>query len=149
MTLSDRLLSDLNSTFDGDAWHGTPLRRMLDGVDDARAHLRPIADAKTIAELVAHITSWTEIVERRVRFEPFDVTSAMDFPKVEGTKLDDWIVRLEAAHAKLAGTVATLSDADFDKLVPGRPHTLDYTLRGLIHHSTYHAAQIAILKKLV
>ena len=149
MMLAERLLRDLQSTFDGDAWHGTPLRRMLDGIDDERANKRPVANTKTIAELLAHVVSWTEIVERRARFEQFDVSTADDFPDVDGTKFEDWITRLERAQAKLVDTVSKLSDADFDKIVPGRKHTLDFTLRGLIHHSTYHAAQIAMLKKLV
>ena len=148
MNLAKRAVIDLKSTFDGQAWYGTPLRRLLDGVDREMAHERPIASARTIAELLAHITAWIEIVGRRVTGETVEVTPEMDFPSVEGVPWNEQIERLERAHATLVERVRGLSDEDFDRQVEAhRNYSVDFMLRGLVHHNTYHAAQIAMLKK--
>jgi uncharacterized damage-inducible protein DinB len=141
------MLLELNANFDGDAWHGTPLLRLLDGVDDAKAHARPLAKAKTIAELVGHIIAWMEIVQRRAAGEAVDVTPEMDFPSVEGVAMADAVKHLQSAHTRLIDTVARLQDDDFDRVVAGKPYTVDYMLHGLISHNAYHGGQIALLKK--
>ena len=51
-TINDTLTA-LRSNFDGEPWHGSSLRKTLSGVDPARVHARPIAKAKSIAELLA------------------------------------------------------------------------------------------------
>ena len=147
MRLADRILVQLTSTFDGNAWHGTPLRKMLDGIDETRANARPIAAARTIAELTAHATAWIEITARRARGEQFEVTPEMDFPPVDGVPWIAILERLDRAHADLVETVRGMSDADIDANVAGKSYTNEYMLHGVAHHNTYHAAQIAMLKK--
>jgi uncharacterized damage-inducible protein DinB len=149
MTNTERLLRDLQSTYDGDAWHGTPLRRMLDGVDDAGGDAHPIEGARSIKELLAHVASWNEIVDRRIGGEAYVPPLEVDFPSVEGVSLASLLARLDAAHDRLLARVATLRDEDLDRLTPGKDYTIDFMLRGLVHHDTYHAAQIAMLKKMV
>lgn len=143
------MLLELNSTFDGDAWHGTPLRRMLDGVSETRARTRPSEAVRSIAELLGHITAWIEIVQRRLTGERVDVTAELDFQNVAKVSWREGIERLERAHSSLVDTVARMKDSDFDETVPGKSYTVDFMLHGVVHHNTYHAAQIALLKKLV
>jgi uncharacterized damage-inducible protein DinB len=147
LKLSERIVRDLRSTYDGRAWHGTPVRRMVDGVDDARANAHPIDGARSIAELLAHLVAWMEIVERRLRDEAWEVTEEEDFPSVDGVAFDAIVARMERAHAALIATVEQLSDEELDRKVPDGRYTKDFMLRGLIHHTTYHAAQTAMLKK--
>jgi uncharacterized damage-inducible protein DinB len=149
MTIIERILRDLRATYDGDAWHGTPLRRMFDGVGDARANEHPIAGAHSIKELLAHIVSWNEIVERRTGGEAYEPPADVDFPSVDGVAMDSLLARLDTAYDRLLARVATFRDEDLDAIVPGKPYTLDFMLHGLIHHNTYHSAQVAMLKKLV
>jgi uncharacterized damage-inducible protein DinB len=150
MTLAERMLRDLKSTFDGTGtWHGTPLRRMIARVDDARGDAHPIAGARSIKELLAHATSWIEIVDRRIGGEAYDPPLEVDFPAVDGISMAALLARLDAAHARLLDRVSTLRDEDFDATVPGKRYTIDFMLRGLVHHTTYHAAQIAMLMKMV
>lgn len=150
MTLTERLLRDLRSTYDGDdTWHGTPLRRMFEGLDDAFAETHPIAGARSIKELLAHATAWVEIVDRRLGGETYDPPYEVDFPSVHGVALDSLLARLDAAHERLCASVAALHDEDFERIVPGKSYTVDFMLRGLTHHNTYHAAQISMLRKVV
>ena len=145
--MKERVLAELRENFDGQPWHGSPLRRLLDGVDDAAAHRRSIPAAKTMAELLAHITAWIEIVARRAAGEVFEVTPAMDFPDPNGQTWSSLVAAAETAHAKLLEAVAQLDDATLRALVPDKPYTMAWMLDGLMHHNTYHGAQIALLKK--
>ncbi len=78
--------------------------------------------------------------------EEVKVTPEMDFPSVDGVRWEEQLARLDAAHARLLEVVNTLEDADFDRMIEEK-YSLDFMLRGVIHHTTYHAAQIALLKK--
>lgn len=148
MRLVERMLLQINAIYDGQAWHGTPLRRILDDIDDDEANARPIAAAHTIHELLAHIIAWNEIVQQRLTGVEVEATPEMDFPSVAGVTFAESLEHLQRAHSALIDTVARMSDRDFDKKVPGTRYTNDYMLHGLLHHNTYHAAQIALLKKI-
>jgi uncharacterized damage-inducible protein DinB len=147
MRLVERMLLELNAAFDGEAWYGTPLRRLLDGIDDPTAHRRAIPSAHTIAELLAHVSAWMEIVAMRLGGIAFDPSVAEDYPSVEGVPLSQAIGRLERAHTKLVDTVARMTDADFDRMIAGKNYTADFMLHGVVQHNAYHAGQIALLKK--
>jgi uncharacterized damage-inducible protein DinB len=117
------------------------------GIEAKKSVEKPIANARSIAELFGHLIAWNEIVARRVAEEAFEVTEELDFPDVSKTKWPDLLKRFEAAHAKLVENVSRLKDADLERTVPGKKHSFAAELHGLMHHNTYHSAQIALLKK--
>jgi uncharacterized damage-inducible protein DinB len=147
MRLVDRLALDLVNTYDGPAWHGTSLRRMVADVDEQTAQARPIASARTIAELTAHVASWIGIVERRLRGEVFDVPQELDFPPGDAVPFTQLLEEMDAAYQQLLQTLRSFDDALLDEPVAGKSYTNWTMIVGLMHHSTYHAAQIAVLKK--
>ena len=147
MRLVERVARELESTFAGPAWHGTALRPMISDVDEARAQARPIGNARTIAELTAHVCAWIGIVERRLRGELFEVTPEEDFPPGDAMPFAELIALLDRRHERLLQTLRACSDDLLDEQVPGKKHTHWTELAGLAHHNTYHAAQIAMLKK--
>jgi uncharacterized damage-inducible protein DinB len=147
-TLAKRAVIELNSVFLGDAWHGTPLRTMVEGIDDATAHAHPPGVTLSIAQLLAHIAAWNEIVARRTAGEQFEVSQEMDFPPVEGVPFADLIARAERAHERLVEVVKGLDDEAFDRKVPGKDHRVWNEVLGVAHHNVYHSAQIALIKKM-
>jgi uncharacterized damage-inducible protein DinB len=149
MRLIERMLLELNSNYDGDAWHGTPLRLMVAEVDERTAHLRPAAELKTIAEMLAHITAWIGIVQRRLAGERFEVTTEMDFPSIKGTSWSEQLQQLDAAHTLLIDTVARTPEDALDQRTAGKEYTNEFMLQGLISHNAYHAGQIALVKKML
>ena len=149
MRLADRFLTHYQSTYDGNAWHGLPLRTILAGIDDTKAHARPLAAAHSIAQLAAHLGAWIEIVERRARGEEVDVTPELDFPTVDGVAFSEIVARIERAHASFVDTVKTIDDAGFAAIVPGKKYTHEFMLFGVVNHNAYHSAQIALLKKAI
>lgn len=148
MRLVDRLAAELSSIYDGNAWHGTALKPMLATVDERLAQARPIGNARTIAELTAHLGAWIAIVERRLRGEVFEVTPEIDFPPGDAVPFGELLATIDTAQARLLETLRATDDAMLDELVPGKKHTHWTMLTGLAHHTTYHAAQIAMLKKI-
>jgi len=114
-----RIEDQLNRSFRGEAWHGLCLQDLLRDVTFSQAGARPIANAHGIWEIVLHITAWIDAVRRR----------------------------LEGAHEKLRGSIATLDPERLDQKVPGKPYSIYFMLDGVIQHNLYHAGQIALLKK--
>jgi len=58
MTEIERIVLELEREHSGDAWHGSPLRLILEGVDHRQAALRPLGKAQTIWQTVLQIISW-------------------------------------------------------------------------------------------
>jgi hypothetical protein len=145
-----RIADQLRRAFNGDAWHGPPLSKLLSNVDAGRASSRPVPSAHTIWELVLHIDLYVRIAK--------DAISGVPMPKLYGTE-KDWF---EIAHAsasawtaattalfanaeKLAQGIERLDDAALLKIVPGREYDFYYLFHGIVQHSLYHAGQIALL----
>jgi hypothetical protein len=55
--------------------------------------------------------------------------------------------QLGFAHRMLAADVRELKDETLDAMVPGLDHTVWILLHGVAEHGTYHAGQIALLKR--
>ena len=56
MKESERIADPLRRAWEGEAWHGPPLKEILAGVTAAQAAARPAAAAHSIWEIVHHIT---------------------------------------------------------------------------------------------
>jgi uncharacterized damage-inducible protein DinB len=146
MRLVERLIDQLNRAWGGEAWHGPPLRPLLDGISEEQSAERPLARAHTIGEIVMHLAVWIDVVTRRLRGEAFEPASAAeDWPPC--SQLSAALVLLEAAHSRLLDTLVRMSPEALDEAVPGKPYTAYVMLEGIIQHNLYHAGQIALLKK--
>ncbi len=146
-----RIGDQLRRGFDGDAWHGTPLRRLLDSIDHQQAAAHPVYGAHSIWELAAHITFWLEVAKRRIDGESVHGQAGEDWvTSSAASNVEGWIaVRagLEAAHTALLARVASLSDADLDRQAADMPYTIYVLLHGVLQHNLYHAGQIAMLRR--
>jgi uncharacterized damage-inducible protein DinB len=152
----DRLLDELRRAWDGDPWHGDPVRRVLEGITAQQAAARPLAQAHGAWELVLHMTSWTREVTRRLRDRTAREPEDGDWP-APGTGEGEWNAALDAlarAHAELVAAVAAFPPAELDHVVGdardrplGAGVTYAVMLHGIAQHHAYHAGQIALLKK--
>ena len=140
------LIDQLNRSFHGDPWHGPSLQKLIDGVGEPEAKEHPLPGRHSIFELVTHITTWIDVVARRIAGEVVDgnnVTEGCDpatpWPRIAG--------ELERAHARLCDAIARLTDADLGKSLPGARRSIESEILGVLQHNDYHAGQIAILKK--
>jgi uncharacterized damage-inducible protein DinB len=157
MTEVNRLLDQLQREHEGDPWHGSPLRTILDGIDAGRAARTPIENGHSIWQLVLHITAWKKEVAKRARGGPASEPADGDWPGVGEPTETRWraaLDRLEAAHRDLLAAVAALPEEKlFEATNDPRDRPLGagvsyyVLLHGIVQHDVYHAGQIAILKK--
>ncbi len=153
----DRLLDQLHREHEGDPWHGSPLRAILDGISAAQAARTPVAGAHSIWELVLHITGWKHEVTERVKGALAGEPAAGDWPGVGDPTEVRWrqaLDGLERAHRALLAAIETLPEAKlFEPTRDERDRPLGtgvsyyVLLHGIVQHDVYHAGQIAILKK--
>jgi hypothetical protein len=103
------------------------------------------------------MTAWLNEVRRRLDGGKHGEPIEGDWPPVGATTPDGWkqaLSSLRRAHADLAQTLAATDDARLAHPVgggqvdaTGKPVSLYQTVIGILQHDTYHAGQIAVLKK--
>ena len=146
----ERIIDQIRRAYDGDAWHGLPLRAILADVPAEAASATPIRGAHSIREIVRHITFWHDGVRRRIGGEVVEADEVEQWPDAIDAGEDGWrqeLADLERAHAALLEAVGRLSPADLERPVPGKPYDAYILLHGLVQHTLFHAGQVAILKK--
>jgi uncharacterized damage-inducible protein DinB len=149
MRTTAELVAALRENFDGRPWHGSALRTLVAAVMPERAHLRPSDDVRSAAELLAHAVAWMEIVRERLEGRDEEVRPEVDFPAVDEVSWNDLVGRLDRAFAALLDTVSSKDDAFWQQSVPGHRYTAERMLDGLLHHNSYHGAQIAVISRIV
>ena len=153
MSEVERIHDQLRRSYEGTAWSGPSLRKILEGVTAAQAAASPVASVHSIWELVHHIAAWEDIARRRIegeRVDTEDIPMEENFPPVEDTSDAAWeasLAHLDAVHHRLRDAITRLTDADLERRIPGTRYTIYFLLHGVIQHDLYHAGQIALLKK--
>jgi uncharacterized damage-inducible protein DinB len=157
MTETARIVDELEREHEGDPWHGSPLRAILEGIDAPRAAARPVPGAHSIWELVLHLTGWKNEVTRRLAGAVACMPVEGDWPDIGDPTEERWLAalaRLEAAQEGLMAAVKTLPETrlyeptnDTRSAPLGTGVSYYVLLHGIIQHDVYHAGQIALLKK--
>jgi hypothetical protein len=145
------IIDNLIETYGGMPWHGHALRELLKGVTAEMAFHRPLNNAHTIAELVAHILVWrqyvVEILNENYDFS-VDIGSMSDFPVFnESDKV--WQELLTQLSENQEDILQQLNGFDASKLdddVPKKPFTFRFLFEGIVYHDVYHGGQIGMLK---
>ena len=157
-TRTSYLIDELHRAFDGDPWHGPSVSALLSGISATQAQARPSPDVHSIAELVAHMTSWTAEVTRRVAGHPAGDPIEGDWPLPRAVDATGWAamqMSLTNAMARLIETIAGFPERRWDDRVGdardpslGTGVTYQQTVLGLVQHFAYHGGQIALLRKM-
>ena len=146
-----RIQDQIRRAFNGEAWHGTALRELLAGLTAREASARPIRRAHTIWELVLHITTWREVVIRRIGGEPYgELPASEDWTSVPKAAAGAWkrtLADLDRSQRRLLSAVGTLTDRRLTTRVSGATYDFYVMLHGIVQHDVYHAGQIALIKK--
>lgn len=151
MSEVERILNQLQRSFERDAWHGSAVLELLEGVTPKQAVYRAAADVHSIEELVLHMATWKRVVSSRIQGRIFDPSTEQDWPptgSANTARFTAAVVALKDAHRELVAAAGTIADTDLDR--PGTPtSSARYVLlHGVVQHDLYHAGQIAILRKL-
>ena len=142
METSTYFTQQFEEIYQGDPWYGKSLRRVLNGVTPEVAFTRIQENEHTIAELVAHMISWKQVLINRLgknneakpkQKETFHTEAYGTSP---GHAWKNLLQRLEDQHKQLL----TALDETGGRL-PKR------MLYGVMHQDIYHLGQIAFLNK--
>ncbi len=153
MSESARLADQIRRAFDGDAWHGDSVVKILKGVNAKMAATHPIKNAHSIWELLLHIAAWDGAVVTRTAGTAIQLTGDDNFPPVKDTSEAAWrkaIEHTKHTHSELVKAVAAFPDSRLQEQVPGKTqnyYNFFYMFSGIVQHELYHAGQIALLKK--
>jgi hypothetical protein len=159
VTEIERIQDQIRRTYEGDpghegeAWHGTPLRGILNNVTAGMAMKRVVPSVHTIWELVLHLTVWRRVVVRRIGGEPvLSLTPQEDWPRREDETEGAWrdvLGELDESQQVLVASVGTMTVERLNDPVPGHDYTFYVMLHGIVQHDIYHGGQIALIKKLL
>lgn len=159
MQETERLADLVERVIDGDPWHGSNVVTLLDGVAAADAARHVLPGTHSIWELVRHMTGWCDEVRARFDGARAGEPVAGDWPPVTETSPAAWaaaVAGLVASHRALATAVRRRSDADLEAPVVDERDRADglglsryLTTHGLVHHTTYHAGQISLVRRAI
>lgn len=150
---SQRIADQIRRSVHGPAWHGPAVLEALRGVSAQQAAAHPVPNAHSIWELALHIGVWVDEARARLEGAETDPTPEEDWPTPRDTSPAAWqqlLVSLEKRVEDLCRRVAELSDARLQEKIwgeKGERVSAYGTLHGVAQHNTYHAGQIALLKK--
>ena len=151
MSEIDRILDQMDRAFSGDAWHGPPLKSLVEGLHAEDASKHAVEGAHSIWEIVQHITAWNTIVRRELTGEALSIPSEQDWPPIPELNEAAWqktVENLVEAHNRLRAAVQGLRDEQLEERPIKRTDNSRYVmLHGVVQHDLYHAGQIAVLKK--
>ncbi|MBE7176136.1 MAG: DinB family protein [Mucilaginibacter polytrichastri] len=156
MNRSD-LATELSKAFVEQPWHGPSLVRVLEEVPFECVNRRA-GSAHSIAEIVYHLTGWTEECVSRLQNNQPRQPARGDWPTDFGPDMDSWkqlLNELFSAHKMFAGLVSDLSDAELQEKIGtvddpemATGVTKAQTISGIVQHYAYHAGQIILLVRL-
>ncbi|HEY4932715.1 MAG TPA: hypothetical protein VII23_14195 [Terriglobales bacterium] len=90
MTEVERILDQYDRAMNGDAWHGDPVWKILDGTSAEQAARRAGANTHTVWELVTHMTFWETEVCGRLNNLPARSTEELNFPTMPEATEENW-----------------------------------------------------------
>ena len=147
-----RIISLLKEIYYGPAWHGPAIKELLKGVTAKKALAKPVKGFHSIWEVVLHLTTWTEVAEKRVKGKKVpQVTPEKDWPSYVDRTERAWkktLENLDFHQKKLLQSLEKTKDARLSEKVQRSGSRLDTLLYGTINHEMYHAGQVGVLKKL-
>ena len=151
------LSKELDNAVQGDPWHGKSSLEIVESCDPEKVFVHWIPDAHSIAEIVMHLTAWTEEAVERMQGEEAKVPRRGDWPVVSQTDVFGWeriVEDFKFAHQRMMDFIMNFSSDDWelnvidtreDEKEPGGSYSA--LVNGIIQHLAYHSGQIALLQK--
>jgi uncharacterized damage-inducible protein DinB len=157
MTIANQLQQQLENTFLGKPWYGTPVSVLITQENWVAAFNMPPGVLHSVAHLVLHMTAWTEEVTSRLQGNAAAEPARGDWPDPGAASEQKWhalVIDLDEANSNLVKALQAFSDNKWNDLIDDqrgvfepKPTYLEM-VQGLIEHQIYHAGQIALLNRI-
>ncbi len=151
------LAEELQKAYNGDAWHGSPVWSLVQMANHEKVFTHPIPNAHSIAELVLHLSAWTEEVIDRIEGQAAKEPIKGDWPSPLLKTEEEWldiVADFKSANEQLVEKISRLTADDWNDAVKdqrnpalGTGVNFAQLINGIIQHHAYHAGQIALLLK--
>ena len=151
------LHQQFDNAFHGQPWHGKSTLEIIESSDPQKVFSHWIPNAHSIAELVLHLTVWTEEAMDRLRGQEAKTPDRGDWPAVTETTVQSWQTMVEGfrlAHKELMAMIAKFGSDDWDAItidhresLAGSGDSYAELVNGIIQHLAYHSGQISLLQK--
>jgi len=156
-TTGEKLEQQLQNVLSGHPWYGYPVYRILEDVTFETAYEKPHGASHNIIEILLHMISWTEEVLDRLNGKEAGLPVSGDWPQLGQPNEEKWklyVDDLKLVNVNLIGLIRSFPEEQWSELINDNRNTepvvtYQELVEGLIQHHVYHAAQIAILKKIV
>ena len=146
----DRIIDQITRAFAGEAWHGPALSETLHGLPAQQAAARPLPRAHSIWEIVLHLIATQTVLLRRLNGDFTELTPAEDWPMVDETTETAWQRTLEMLREQELRFRSAVKEFPVKRLdMPLNPggSSAYNNFQGHAQHMTYHAGQIALLRR--
>jgi uncharacterized damage-inducible protein DinB len=151
MTELEHLIDQIERSFRGNAWHGPSVLEVLDEVDAKAARMRAVPEGHTIWELALHLRATMEILSGRIASTVGAVEDDVYWPLPDDLSEEAWqvlLAELSQRHEALLADISKFAPQRFDAVLFEGGSAAYNNFWGHVQHNTYHAGQIALLKKL-
>lgn len=151
-SITDVLLDQINSVYDGKAWHGPTLRGSLRGIHAREAGTIKTPGGHSIAEIAMHCTYWKYSVRRRLLKSPkgsFRWKGSNWFTVSPKLQEEEWkciLATLDEEHSALASAVQSFPSSQLTHVPKGSKYTFFQLIQGIAAHDVFHAGQVRLLK---
>lgn len=157
MSESQRLADLVERVLEGDCWHGPNVTSLVEDLTPDQAAAPIVPGAHSIWSLVLHMTGWAREAQARLGGATAGEPAAGDWPAVPAPSPEAWrraVSELVESHRRLAAAIRAAGDevlergvVDHRDAAAGTGLSNYLTLHGVVHHTVYHAGQIALLKR--
>lgn len=144
-----RLQDLLQRTYSGVCFHGDSIAEIFNGVTLESATWVPDGGAHSIWQIVLHMTGWLDIIRQRITSPSLVVMpDELNFPAPPKATLENLSRTFDGFRdgvTALSTAIGEMPPEQLERMVPGRGYNFATLLHGAVHHSLYHAGQIALL----
>ena len=146
----ERILKHYDGVLNGDAWHGDSVWGVLANIPATAAAARPLSEAHSIWEIVAHMTFWEGVVIQRLQGQRAGLVEELNFPPTPEPTGENWHKTLDAfrdSNRRFREALSRLDPAKLNELTAAGKRSHYGETHGILEHHVYHLGQIVLLKK--
>jgi hypothetical protein len=132
-----------------DAWYGPSLGELLAQIPSQLATVAPMPGAHSISQLLQHLLLWNERVRNTSDTHPLPPWQAEKEWAEPPIPWDELVQRWNQSRDLLEERLRKFPLEHLGKQVPGRSYPYEKMLEGIVHHTIWHAGQIAMISSLL